>query len=121
MRTVFLRLPDGSFTELKLKLELAQHFGGYTEHVFFKSECRMMLKDLSEELIGIYQEKRGDSSSRQLINFLEKHPLRIHKNNIVGIVHPSNWSIKTGSRLYTDIRIVEDLSSEFGIPLLGAG
>lgn len=124
MRVVYLRLPSGSFTELELKLDVAKHLSGFTEHHFIKSECRMAFKkdgDILEELVGIYQEIKDDSYSKDFIDFLESHCLRIKEEDIIGIVHPREWSTKVGSRLYTDMKIVNDISVEFGIPVLEVG
>lgn len=117
----FISLDYGSVTEARLKLDIAKEFGGSTEHIFKYTCCRMryMKKDkLSESLVGVYEEMPVHGSLA-FIKFLQQHKLAITRDQIIGIVHPAIWSCKETSKVQQDLLVVQQLSNETKIPIVG--
>lgn len=122
-REVYVYLKKGSLTELRIKLALAQAFGSTIEYNFYKSTCRMLFLyegKVTEGLVGIYVEIPKDNNSTKLINFLEKYQLKINKENIIGIISPTNWSNKISFNFKKDLKTIEQISAETNIPIIGA-
>jgi hypothetical protein len=118
VNTAFIRLPDGSLTEFRLKQALSRKFGG-KEHSFYKVVIRMQFNYqncIRDELIGIFTEISNNESSAKTIAYLQQHDLSIPKESIIGIIHPVEWSKR---RLINEnLEVVMALSKEYGIPIL---
>lgn len=123
-RTVFVRLKDGSLSELQFKIDLAREFGGSSIHKFYRTNCRMRIASngaVTEDLVAILTEIEDDPASARFITFAESHQFAIKHEAIIGIVHPADWSFKGKDAIDTDYAALEAIHQEYGIPILPNG